>query len=129
VAGLPNADRRWIPDAKILEYLLNSTSPKGKSRHDFLVGCGFSRANWQMLKSALMHHATTSVVRLARQDQWGDTYSATGPLNTPDGRNPSIVAYWIIRADDPRPQLTSVVPQDDPRPRLTRVAPPSGTII
>ncbi len=58
----------------------------------------------------LMEHGLTASVEPVRTDRWGTTYRALGPIRTPDGRNPEISAYWIIRTDDPRPQLTSVVP-------------------
>lgn len=110
LSSLPNQEQRWIPDAKIRDYLLNTDTPKGQSRHKFFVRFGFTRADWTVLKTALMEHAVTARIEGARSDQWGTTWRATGPIVTPDGRNPVITAFWIVRTDDPRPQLTSVVP-------------------
>jgi hypothetical protein len=86
------------------------TTPKAKSRHDFFVRFGFTQPNWTRLREALLLHVLAADVEIARQDQWGTTYRAFGRLATPDGRNPTVIAFWTIRADDPRPQLTSVVP-------------------
>ena len=109
---LPDAARRWIPDAKIRGYLLSQATPKARSRHDFFIRFGFAAQHWRTLQAALMAHAAVSPATAVRADAWGTTYALTGPLPTPDGRNPIIIAYWIIRADDPRPQLTSVVPEE-----------------
>ncbi|MCK8788062.1 hypothetical protein M0638_27275 [Roseomonas sp. NAR14] len=108
--GLPNPGLRWIPDAKVRDYLLSSTTEKGRSRLKFFQSHGFSQAGWPVLCDALMAHALTASVEIVRQDQWGITYCATGSIVTPDGRNPVIRAFWIIRPIDPRPQLTSVLP-------------------
>jgi hypothetical protein len=108
--GLPSEGLRWIPDANVRDYLLNATSAKGRSRLAFLTGFGFSRSGWMVLKAALMDHAMTAAVQQVRLDQWGTTYCATGPMTSPDGRNPRVRAYWIIRRDDGRPQFTSPVP-------------------
>jgi len=107
---LPNYDQRWIPDSKVRDYLLTTTTAKAKSRHDFFIRFGFSGRDWTRLRDALLLHVLAADIEVARQDQWGTTYRASGALATPDRRNPTIVAFWIIRADDPRPQLTSLVP-------------------
>lgn len=108
----PDLARRWIPDPKIRDYLLSEATPKARLRHDFFIRFGFSREEWRVLQAALMVHAAYAIGEIVRADEWGTTWALTGPLPTPDGRNPRIIAYWIIRADDPRPQLTSVVPEE-----------------
>jgi Domain of unknown function (DUF6883) len=112
VPGLPDFGQGWIQDAKIRHYLLSTDTPKGKSRHDFFTRFGFSTEHWPILKAALLAHVRTADVELCRQDQWGTTFQASGRIATPDGRNPIVIAFWIVRSDDPRPQLTSVVPSD-----------------
>jgi hypothetical protein len=108
---LPNVSNRFIPDPKIFSYLLSEHTVKAKSRHDFLIRFGFTKADWPVLKAALMEHVLTAKITVARQDQYGDTYLALGPLTSPDGRNPNVEVYWLIRHDDPRPQLTSLIPR------------------
>jgi hypothetical protein len=107
---LPDFDRGWIPDEKLRDYLLNPDHRHGRSKHDFLIMHGFSSADWPVLKTTLLAHAGTAKVTLSRVDVWGSTYHAIGPLRSPDGRNPWIRAYWIVRRGDTRPQLTSFIP-------------------
>ena len=106
----PDFSRRWIPAAKIRDYLLSERSQKSRSRHKFFLGFGFEPARWEVLRDALSQHVTTARVEWARQNEHGHIWRAVGRLTTPDGRNPMVAVYWIVEFDDPRPRLTSAVP-------------------
>jgi len=115
---LPELSLRWVPDAKVRDYCLSDASPKSLSRKRFFEAQGFSAAAWRILQQARHEQAATGTGELVRADAYGNTYRVIGPLACPDGRAPTITTYWIIRADDPRPQFTSAIPgplpQDNP---------------
>lgn len=108
---LPNLEARWIPDAKIRDFLLAGTTPKGIERLKFFEGYGFHRTKWELLQVALLAHVEAATVTIARQDQFGTTFAAIGPLETPSGKRAAVRSFWLIRADDPRPQLTTAIPR------------------
>lgn len=108
---LPNLEIRWIPDAKIRDFLLDGTSQKARSRLQFFRLYGFDRIRWRLLQAALHRHVETAEITLVRRDLYGATYAAFGPLETPSGRLAAVEAFWIVRTDDPRPQLTTAIPK------------------
>ena len=100
---LPNADQTIVPEAKITRYLLDLTSPKGKSKAVFFRAFGFTIEQWQVMADALKQHAATYEVASTEADEHGTRYVIEGVLNTPDGRNPQVRAVWIIREDETDP--------------------------
>ena len=108
---LPKAELRWIPDAKVRDFLLNGGTPKGSSRLTFFRSYDFDTSGWPILKNALYRHLDTAKITLSRRDQYGATYAAFGPLETPSGRLAAVDVFWIIRTDDARPQLTTAIPK------------------
>ena len=108
--SFPQFDARYVPQAKVTEYFLSTATQKAAGRYKFFVARGFERQAWRVLHDALLAHPIGASVALARQDAYGDTWCATGPLRCPDGTAPVIRSFWIIRHDDPRPQLTSAIP-------------------
>jgi hypothetical protein len=111
MSRLPSVDQRWIPDTKIREYCLGGSTVKSRSRLKFFTTFGFSQTEWRVLRDTLLHQVVTAKIEMARQDQYGTTYRAVGPIPTPSGRVAMVETFWIIRADEPRPQLTSVIPR------------------
>jgi len=100
---LPNADQTIVPEAKITRYLLDLTSPKGKSKAVFFRAFGFTIEQWQVMVDALKQHAAAYEVASTEADEHGTRYVIEGVLNTPDGRNPQVRAVWIIREDETDP--------------------------
>jgi len=123
---LPELSLRWVPDAKVRDYCLSDASAKSRSRKTFFEAYGFSRTAWQTLQQDLHVQAATGIGELVRADVYGNTYRVIGPLACPDGRAPTITTYWIIRADDPRPQFTSAIPGPLPQDNPGAVGSPSA---
>ena len=107
---LPNVDQALVPEAKITRYLLDLTSPKGKSKAVFFRAFGFTIEQWQMMADALKQHAAAYEVASTEADEHGTRYVIEGALNTPDGRNPQVRAVWIIREDETEPSFVSAYP-------------------
>lgn len=107
---LPNPDQAVVPEAKITRYLLDLTSPKGKSKAAFFRSFGFTIAQWQVMADALKQHAAAYEVASTEADEHGTRYVIEGALNTPDGRSPQVRAVWIIREDETEPGFVSAYP-------------------
>jgi hypothetical protein len=100
---LPGAANATLDDTKITGYLLDPTHPLGASKERFFTAFGFSLANWQVLKTALLAHPIHNLVAAQSASAWGAKYEVQCSLTTPDQRNPCIVSVWIIEpGNDPR---------------------------
>jgi len=98
----PNAEQAVIADSKITEYLL-----KHPSKAKFFLGFGFTLAQWQGLRDALLRHVMTHdyVKEIVLND--GVKYVIEGALPSPDGRNPQVRSVWMIDGGRSYPRLIS----------------------
>lgn len=93
--ALPS-DRR-VDRSKVEDYLLHTIRGRGKAA--FFEAYGFSLANWELLRDALLEHAAAHPVAEAVASAWGTRYSVRGGLRTPDGRQPLPVVCSVWQAD------------------------------
>lgn len=108
---LPGATNAVIPDAKITRYLLDANhSIEAAGKAKFFTSFGFTQANWQELKRALLDHVRTNQVASRRPNALGENHVVTCSLMTPDGRNPCIDAVWFIDPADPTPHSSTAYP-------------------
>ena len=116
MAKLPNFTLCYVPDAKLSDYLLSSEHPDGAAKAKFLKSFGFTRSDPQVLRIALLAHATNHGVADSRQTDFGVIYEVDGEINSPDGRNPFVRVVWTIDSGTDQPRLVTLVPvKDDAR--------------
>ena len=107
---LPNADQARIERAKVLNYLLSTSHPDGRSKAAFFSRFGFGAEQWQSFITALRDHgANNEIVEMVVSD-YGTRYSVDGMIETPDGRNPYVRTVWIIDTADSEPRLVTAYP-------------------
>src|ERR1700687_555891 len=68
---------------------------------------GFTPANWQELKNALLDHPRNNPYVSTTTTPYGERYEVQRSLLTPDTRNPCIRSFWIVLTANPSPQLGS----------------------
>lgn len=107
---LPNYEQAIVPEAKITEYLLSSTHPRGKSKATFFMRFGFLSTDWQLLANALLSHVANYEVCNVEPNPLGMNYTIEGPLSAPDGREPLIRSVWFIATDEDKPTLATAYP-------------------
>lgn len=107
---LPNADRAFIDEAKLRNYLLSPTHPRGRYKADFFARFGLTVDNWQVLDSALLEHAHHHEVATVETTPYGMRYTIDGSLDTPDGREPLVRVIWFIRNGEDFPRLATAYP-------------------
>jgi hypothetical protein len=108
---LPHFENAYIPEAKIVKYLLNLSSENGKAKAKFFLAFGFKPEAWEIFADMLKEHAAThDVTRIDKRPPFGTHYVIEGVLNTPDGRNPSVRVVWIVDENDDTPRLVSAYP-------------------
>ena len=110
MAKLPNADRAYVDPAKITDYLLCPTHPKGGPKCAFFESFGFSPHAPDQLAAALRLHATEHDIVTVRRGVSGLKYEISGPVRAPDGRMPIVRTVWIVRFIETLPRFVTAVP-------------------
>jgi hypothetical protein len=105
LAQLPNVGNAVLDDAKITKYLLNDVHPQNHGKARFFMLFGFTLANWQQLKTALLDHPHNNVVVGQTTFRYGEMYEVSCSIASPDGRNPCIRSFWAIEPPSISPKF------------------------
>jgi len=88
---LPHLENAYVPEAKIVKYLLNLDHKQGgKDKAAFLMRFGFTIETWEVLAQALLIHADTHEVSSIMTLPDRIHYVVEGEIISPDGRNPQM---------------------------------------
>jgi hypothetical protein len=123
-ARLPRYEEAWIPVEKLRDYALSTESEEGRDKAVvFASALGIQREDWPYLHDQILEELPESPAILHNPDTpWGTTWEV--PVLVA-GRNASVhyvTTGWIIRPEDPRPQLTTArVARRECVPRLRAV--------
>lgn len=109
---LPNVSRARVERSKIVEYLLNENHPDGRSKAHFFQKFGFEARQWSVFADALRNHAARNQVQDRVETPFGMRYVVDGPIESPDGRDPSVRTVWIIETASSAPRLITAYPID-----------------
>lgn len=105
---LPSLPLAVVEERKLRDYLLSESRTEGKAA--FFVKFGFAAANWELLREALLLHASMNDVASIIRSPHGVKYVVEGALQTPDGRSPEVRAVWIIENGVVAPRLVTAYP-------------------
>lgn len=108
---LPYLENAYVPEAKIVNYLLNLEHKQGgKDKAGFFMRFGFTMERWDVLAQALLAHAAAYEVvnTSARFDV--TTYAIDGALDTPDQRRPLVRSVWALEQGSEAPRLVTAYP-------------------
>lgn len=108
---LPHLDRAVVPEAKIVNYLLNVSHSSGRAKARFLKGFGFRAQDWLMLREAIIAHARANDIAASHRTHFGTRYEIDGPLQTPQGRTPVVRVVWLVEPLENVPRLVTLVPR------------------
>ena len=107
---LPNAAEARIDRAKIVEYLLSSAHPGGRSKAAYFARFGFTREKWQVLADALRAIAVSNPVTCTVASSYGVRYTVDGVLACAARYPPIVRTVWIIESDGSIPRLITAYP-------------------
>ena len=93
---LPNADRAEVADAKVRDYLLSPSHPVGRFKSSFFAALGFTVANWEDLRAALLTLARSADANPGQSSPYGQKYDIHGTIIGPSGRQASVVTVWMV---------------------------------
>lgn len=105
---LPHLDQALVETQKITGYLLSEENSGGKAA--FFVAVGFSLAQPEILRQALLAHAAAHEVASLSETPHGIKYMIDGTMQTPDERAVPIRAVWIVDAGSEAPRLVTAYP-------------------
>jgi hypothetical protein len=107
VVKLPNAEQAIVDIVKLRDYALSTSHPRGRHKaRVFLAALGFTAADAEELRTALLESARTGEAVPGASDEFGTRYTVDFEMvrSTKQAR---LRASWIIRVDDGLPRLTS----------------------
>jgi len=108
---LPHLENAFVPEAKIVKYLLNlEHTGGGKDKAIFFMRFGFTIEQWDVLEKALLAHAVAYDVASTIETSQGINYSIEGAIDTPDGRQPQIRTIWAVDKESTLPRLVTAYP-------------------
>ena len=108
---LPYVENAYVPEAKIVEYLLNlEHKDGGGDKAVFFMRFGFTIEEWQILASALLAHAAAHEIADVMAKPTHTNYVVEGALDTPDSRQPQVRSVWAIDKDATAPRLVTAYP-------------------
>ena len=106
---LPNADRAVVDDAKVRDYLLSPTHPVGRFKSVFFMALGFSAAQWESLREALLEIAQADATA-GQPSPFGLKFEIRANLRGPSGRQGDIVTIWMISNGQDFPHFITAYP-------------------
>ena len=108
---LPNGDRAIVDDAKLVNYCLSTTHPRGRHKARlFEAAFGFTSHNAMVLRSLLLEAARSEDTAVAtKQSFFGQLYElrfrCRGPIATGD-----LLSVWIVLNSEKFPRLVTCYP-------------------
>jgi len=107
---LPHFPNAIIAQAKITDYLLSQTHEDGKSKADFFLRFGFSVAQWEVMRDALLAHAADCEVASVLDTPRAKHYAVEGEMITPSGRKPQVRTVWALETNSEIPRFITAYP-------------------
>ena len=109
---LPNCEKAYIADAKLYNYLLNSTHPDGKSKARFYELIGYTTDKGERLRADLLMLACSGLVTDELPNRVGRKYVVVGTVSAPNGKLYKILSVWAVEPPDDEPRLITAYPND-----------------
>ena len=108
---LPHLENAYVPEAKIVKYLLNIEHKQGgKDKAVFFIRFGFTIEAWEILAQALLAHAIAHKVTGISEKPGVTNYVIEGVLDTPDNRQPLVRTVWTLEKGSNSPRLVTAYP-------------------
>ena len=105
---LTNHENAFIAKEKILDYLLDEESSKGKSV--FFNLFGYFKDNFEDVAIDLLALASSEDVSETEQTKFGLKFIISGNIIAPNGRSINITSIWIIKNNEDFPRFVTAYP-------------------
>lgn len=95
MSALPNCERAFIEDGKLLDYALSPRSERGQHKaRVFGAALGFNLSNWQELRQAVLSALPGQEAALTGENVFGRKYQVMLPITGPNGRTADVLTVW-----------------------------------
>ena len=107
---MPGGDRAVVDRAKLLDYCLSTTHPRGRHKARlFAAATGITAVDADLLGDALRAAAATVDAVPTRRSEFGQMYEVTFVLDGPSG-SAAILSVWIVLDGESVPRLVTCYP-------------------
>jgi hypothetical protein len=107
---LPNGDKAVVEEAKLLDYFLSPTHPRGKHKARlFAAALDITAADAPLLKAALLIAARNAEATATKRNAFGQLYEIRFTCSGPT-RSAEVLSVWIVLDNDPAPRLVTCYP-------------------
>ncbi len=107
---LPNSENAYIPQPKLMEYLLSPTHPEGGPKAVFFNQVGYPRENADELSSILLDIARTNEITTHIANEFGKKYIIEGILPHINGEGIHLRTVWVIDNGEVNPRFVTAYP-------------------
>lgn len=106
---LPNAHVAWVPEDKLVNYLLNPEHADGRHKaRVFRAAFGVEREHWESFAELLVDGVQRGSVTNTREREDCVIYGVTFTSPGIDGADKTVVSSWKVSRDgDQRPSLVT----------------------
>jgi hypothetical protein len=95
---------------KLLDYLLSTTHPRGRTKAAFFRSLGFTADNWSDLVEALRRHISVGRITPCETTQYGTLYQVDGSLFSVANQPFSIRSIWLVKPGEQVPRFVTAYP-------------------
>jgi hypothetical protein len=107
---LPNSDSAYIPQPKLMEYLLSPTHPEGGPKAVFFNQVGYFKDNAHELSTILLDIAKANEVTTHILNEFGDKYIIEGILPRTNDKGIPLRTVWVIDKGEVNPRFVTAYP-------------------
>ena len=107
---LPNYENAYVPESKLIDYLLSETHAVGKAKAKYFRSLGYTKTNADQLKRDILMIAKSYEITQKFETNFGLKYTIEGRLRTPNGSIARITTVWVIEPPDNRPRFVTAYP-------------------
>jgi hypothetical protein len=107
---LPNAEKAFIAQSKIEDYLLSPSHSVGTFKHVVFSALGYNQQNWQILRDDILALARIREAFPSQSNGYGQKFIVSGKLVGPNGRSGDFVTVWIVESVNLVPRFLTAYP-------------------
>ena len=108
--NLPNCQEAYIPNAKLVSYLLNHAHPQNKGKAQFYKLAGYDLSTVDFLKNELRQLACTGSVTNEQANEEGTKYVVIGVINGANNRQYKLKTVWVVEPPENHPRFVTAYP-------------------
>ncbi len=106
--------RPLIERAKLTDYLLSFSHPKGRSKARYFAAAGYRADRWIRLRDDLLTAIENAPPVTGFADAHGVKYTVPIQFTGANGRLVRVVSVWIAHSADSPPRLVTAYPRRTP---------------